>query len=316
MSAKRVLIDTDPGLDDALALALALRSQRLDVRAITVVSGNVALADCAANALRVLEALEAEPVPEVFAGRAEPLSPPVARAQHVHGTDGLGGVAEAYPVRRLRLSERPAPDAIVELARRHGRQLTLIALGPLTNVAAAIELDPAVMAGIGEIVVMGGSADGRGNMTPHAEFNFYFDPLAARNVLRAGLPVTLVGLNVTERALLSRERFERRLAAMPSTPLRGFLARVASPFFDFCKKTRGVEACAMHDPLAVAVAIDPGLVRTESVVCDVVAEPGLTRGMTIVDRTGRHGAATPIRVATEVDAAGFLDLWLDTVCAA
>ena len=163
-ASKPVLIDTDPGLDDLLALVLALRSPVLDVRAITVVAGNVSVDACTANALRILEAAGVEP-PPVFRGCAEPISPPVTRAEHVHGADGIGGVSEAWPVQHLQTENAHAVEAILDLARRHPGELTLITLGPLTNVAMALERDPAALANIREIVVMGGSGDGRGNVT-------------------------------------------------------------------------------------------------------------------------------------------------------
>ncbi|MCY4188382.1 MAG: nucleoside hydrolase, partial [Bryobacterales bacterium] len=201
---KPVVIDTDPGLDDALALALALRSPALDIRAITVVAGNVPLAACMSNTLRILEAVGPQATPPVFAGHACPLSGKVARAGHVHGHDGLGGITPRYPVRKLAVAEGHASQAMAGLARQHGSDLTVIALGPLTNVAKAIERDPEAMSGIGRLVVMGGTDDGKGNVTPRAEFNFYSDAAAARIVVRAGIPATLVGLNVTRKTLLRR----------------------------------------------------------------------------------------------------------------
>lgn len=310
------LIDTDPGLDDALALAFALRSSALDVHAITVVAGNVPLSICTANALRVLEVFAADDPPPVYEGCAEPLSPRVSRAEHVHAADGIGGVSGAYPIRRLRPAGGHAANATIELARRHCGDLILIALGPLTNVAVALQRDPQAMLGIREVVVMGGSIDGTGNATPHAEFNFYSDPIAAREVLRSGLPVTLVGLNVTASALLPRARFDARVTAMKPGLQRQFLRDVARPYFDFCNKEQGRDACALHDPLAVAAAVDPEVVRTQKIRCDVVASQGITRGQLVAERDGGRSDVTPVRVATEVDGERFHDLFLDTVCGA
>ena len=309
---KPVVIDTDPGLDDALALILALRSPSLDVRAITVVAGNVPLAACTANTLRILEVLQPESLPVVFEGCEDPLSPRVARAEHVHGGDGLGGISSCYPVRHLAAARGHAADAMVELARRYRDDLAIVALGPLTNVATALDRDKEAMSGIRELVVMGGSGDGRGNVTPTAEFNFYSDPLAARAVVRSGLPVTLVGLNVTERALLPRERFNESLDAMQPGILRSFLGDISRPYFDFCRKEAGRDACALHDPMAVAAAIDPNLVQTERISCDIVTSQGMARGTMIADRSG--SGRFPVRVATAVDARGFLDRFLGTVC--
>lgn len=310
---KAVLIDTDPGLDDALALVLALRSSALDVRAITVVAGNVPLATCTANALRILELLRPDPPPPVFEGCADPLSPQVARAVHVHGGDGMGGVSDRYPIGDRTTEDGHAADAMVELARRWGDDLTVITLGPLTNAAVALERDPAAMRSIRQLVVMGGSADGNGNVTPAAEFNFFSDPVAADTVLGSGLPVTVVGLNVTEQARLPRARFEARRHAMPAGPLSAYLGDISSPYFDFCRKESGVDACALHDPLAVAVAISPDLVKCETMACKVVTSQGLARGAMISDRAKSGRRST--RVATAVDAEGFLELFLGVVCA-
>ena len=307
-----VLIDTDPGLDDALALVLALYSPALAVRAITVVAGNVPLPMCTANVLRILEVLRPDPLPGVFEGCADPLSPRVARAEHVHGGDGLGGISGLYPVRRLKPESGHAVDAIVEMARRHRGDLTVISLGPLTNLAMALERDAPAMSGIRELVVMGGSDDGRGNATPAAEFNFYSDPAAADAVVRSGLPVTLVGLNVTEQARLPRSMFNQRLEAMHPGPLCSFLGDIARPYFDFCRKESGSDACALYDPLAVSVAIDPGLVTTERMVCEVVTSQGLSRGAMLID--GTRTARSSVRVATQVDGAAFLELFLGGLC--
>lgn len=312
--SRTVVIDTDPGLDDALALILALRSPVLDVRAITVVAGNVPLASCTSNALRILEALAADPPPPVYEGCSRPLSVPVARAEHVHGSDGIGGASGRFPVRDLEPRAEHAVDAMLDLSRRFGKDLTVISLGPLTNVATALRKDPDAMGGIGELIVMGGSADGRGNVTRTAEFNFFSDPKAARTIVRSGLPVVVVGLNVTERALLPRARFDAGLAAMTREPLRSFLAAAASPYFDFCRKVRNFDGCAMHDPLAVAVGIRPDLIETDWLACDVVESQGLTRGMMLTDQPNDDPVAPPIRVATSVDTPSFVDLFLETVC--
>ena len=311
---KPVVIDTDPGLDDALALVLALRSPALDVRAITVVAGNVPLAVCAANALRILEAVGPADLPPVLEGHSRPLSGRVARAGHVHGDDGLGGITPQYPVRQLATASRHATQAMVELARQHGSDLTVIALGPLTNVAKAIVLDREAMCGIGRLVVMGGTDDGKGNATPRAEFNFYSDAAAAKAVMRAGLPTTLVGLNVTRKTLLHKDRFHRRLAATQPERLRSFLADVTRPYFEFGRKESGSHAAVMHDPLAVGVVIDPTLVESERMLCDVIETPGLTRGMMLVDRDVAAADAPSVTVTTAVDADRFINLFLDVVC--
>lgn len=315
-SRKPAVIDTDPGLDDALALVLALRSPALDVRAITVVAGNVSLSACTSNTLRILEAVGPASVPPVYEGHARPLSGKVARAGDVHGDDGLGGITPKYPVRELAVTGGHATQAMVELARQHGEALTIVALGPLTNVAKAIERDRSAMTGIGRLVVMGGTDDGQGNITPTAEFNFYSDATAAKAVVRAGLPTTLVGLNVTRRTLLYKDRFHQRLTAAQPARLRSFLDDVSRPYFEFGRKESGSHACVMHDPLAVGVAIDSTLVSTEHLPCDVIDTPGLTRGMMLVGRDASSAGVASAMVATAVDADRFVDLFLEVACGA
>ena len=313
-SPKSVVIDTDPGLDDVLALALALRSTALNVRAITVVAGNVPLRACTKNVLRVLEAIDERPPPPVYPGCDKPLSPPVVRAEHVHGQDGIGGASRRFPVRQLRARPRHAVAALIDEARRYRDSLTVIALGPLTNIASALAQDSEAMRGIGQLVVMGGSADRRGNATPSAEFNFYSDPSAAKAVVRSGMPVLEVGLTVTNRALLPRASFEESLSRMPPGRLRSFLEACASPYFNFCQKHGDSDACALHDPLAVAAVIDPELLRTELLKCDVVASQGLTRGMMLAHALEPDDAWAPINVANSVNTKRFVTLFLETVC--
>ncbi len=309
---KPVLVDSDPGLDDALALIFAMRSPELDVRAITIVAGNVPLKACTGNALRILGLLNLAVPPPVFQGCAHPMSAPVARAEHVHGDDGLGGVSRNYPLGDLAPRPGHAADAMIATAREYGRDLSIIALGPLTNVATALGRDPGTMSRVREIIVMGGSLNGRGNVTPIAEFNFYSDPLAAQAVVRSGLPVTLVGLNVTERARLERARFNRSLEAMPSGPLRSFLADVARPYFRFCEDSEGSDSCPMHDPLAVGAAVDPQMVTTRLFAVDVLTSQGPTRGMMVTD--GLEPMDSPAKVAVEVDLSRFLETFLRTLC--
>ena len=170
------------------------------------------------------------------------------------------------------------------------------------------------MSGIGQLVVMGGTDDGKGNATPRAEFNFYSDAVAAKAVVRAGLPTILVGLNVTRQTLLHKDRFHQRLEAAQPERLRSFLADVSRPYFEFGRKESGRDACVMHDPLAVGVAIDPDLVGAEKLPCDVIDTQGLIRGMMLVDRDDTKTDAVPVMVATAVDVDRFIDLFLDVVC--
>lgn len=318
MPRKKIIIDTDPGFDDVLALILALGSDALDVRLITTVAGNVGLDDCTANALRVLEAIGASQPPTVHAGCASPLGAPVTRAAHVHGVDGFCGISGRYPVRTLSASPTGAIDAMLNTIRDNPGEMTLIAIGPLTNVATAIEVDAATMGQIKELIVMGGSFGTESNVTAAAEFNFFADAIAARVVIQSGLPITIVGLNVTQQALLPRTRFEHLVAQLsPDTALRSLLGDLTREFFEISKKRRGIDGCYLHDPVAVAAAIDPTLISAQRYPCDIETEGELTQGMLIVDtRPTAALDSSNVKVATAVDVERFIELFEQTLIAA
>ena len=254
-----VVIDTDPGVDDALALALAFASPELTVRAVTTVAGNVDLETATANAVYLLDLLAPDHAPRLAKGCAEPLARTLVTAEDVHGSDGLAGVTGLdgwhRPDTSRRLAGGSAVDVIVDEIGGSAEPVTLIALGPLTNVAAAISRDPAVMRRVASLVVMGGSLYAGGNVTPHAEFNFYVDPEAADLVLAAGLPLTLVPLDVTHQLVVRDETIEGRLLALKDRRSR-FLG-------ELIKRTRH-EGCGdgrliLHDPGAVASVLWPEL---------------------------------------------------------
>jgi inosine-uridine nucleoside N-ribohydrolase len=298
-----LLIDTDPGIDDALALLLAFGSPECSVEAITTVAGNVEVALCTRNARRVVALAAPRRLPSVVEGAAAPLGRPLQTAAHYHGADGLG---DALPL------EAPAPApppgsaarAIVQMARRRGRMLTLVALGPLTNVAQAIELDRTALAGVGRLVVMGGAVDVPGNVTPTAEFNAHVDPEAAARVVAAGLPLELVPLDVTRRVILRRSVLEAGLGRAPRR-LAEFVSAVTRPAFRV-ESAAGEPGIALHDPLAVGVALDSSFVTFEP----------LRLGIGTGGETRRQAGPPNCRVAVAVDAARFLPWFLERLCRA
>jgi len=296
-----VIIDTDPGIDDAIALLLALRCPELDLRGVTAVAGNVSVERAAANAARVL-ALGGIPsggLP-LYAGMRGPLAR-VARVddEAIHGRDGLGE-AGITPV-EWPLPTRHAVDWMEEQVRRAPGELTIIAIGPCTNVASLLQRlgNPALVA---EIIIMGGSATLPGNSTPTAEFNFWADPEAARVVLQSGAKVRLVGLNVTRKALLYAADADRLDGG--GAECRA-VAAMSRHYIEKYSKRQSVQACAMHDPLAVAVAAVPDLVRWEPYHVDVECTGELTRGMCVVDLNKKLGRKTNALVAMDVDAETF-----------
>ena len=311
-----LLIDTDPGIDDALALCLALRAPGATVVAVTTVAGNVPVAVATRNVARVLGVTRPVPPPVVAVGSAGPRARPLVTASHVHGEDGLGGLGECAGLDgRLRFPEAPlvshpgdAADLIVRSARQWGGELTIVALGPLTNLAEAVDRDAAALRRVRDVVVMGGAIAVGGNVTAAAEFNVFVDPESAARVLEAELPLTLVPLDVT-RQVVWRADAIARLAASPD-PVARFAVAVAERGLALAQRF-GEAGVTMHDPLAVGVALDPALVETVPLPVGVETEGRLTRGMTVADRRGpspSRALRPNCRVALRVDATRFLTM--------
>ena len=310
---RQIVIDTDPGVDDALALMLAFRSPEIEIPLISTVAGNVPVDVGSKNLGRLLRLIRPDVWPSVIQGASRPLRRQLITATHVHGDDGLGGAtslmtragAVRYPVDPNLEIGKNAPGKLVALAKRHGRGLGIVALGPLTNIARAILRDPDSMQGIGRLVIMGGAVREPGNVTATAEFNIYVDPDAAAIVMASGIAITLVPLDVTHQVQLT----SKLLQACPNTSLvRGVKA--------FTETNRRGSGCQfMHDPLAVAVAIDPGLVSTESLAVTVETEGNETLGMTVADLRGRaiNSEVNRIDVATGVDGPAALKFFCDRV---
>ena len=298
------LIDTDPGIDDALALLLAWSSPELAVETITTVAGNVPVTTATRNLDRLLALRRPSRPPRVGVGAAAPLARPLLTAERYHGADGLGDLADWPAVLGdppTRGPARPrAVDLMVETADRHGRALTVVALGPLTNLALALEADVARISSVGRVVVMGGAVDVPGNVTQTAEFNLHVDPEAAARVFAAGLSLDLVPLDATRQARLTRAELAATLARAP-----GALADRVAAFTARAFNADDPRGIALHDPLAVGVAIDPTLVEWEPVRL-AIGHDGETR---------RVAGAPNCRFARTVDARRFGALFLSRLCA-
>jgi len=308
---RHVLIDTDPGVDDALALILALSSSELRVEALTTVAGNVSLEKASSNALRLIEYMGAKDVP-VAAGAAKPLMRDARSATDIHGESGLGGADLLEP--RWRLDPRSAVELILDKVEELGGGLTIITIGPLTNIALAILTRPAIAEEVEGLVVMGGAFGltpfGHGNVTPVAEFNVWHDPEAAKIVFDSGVPITAVGLDVTTspgNRLTSTDL--RRMESLSTERSR----LVADLCRDLIERFNGL---SLHDPLALGVAIDRSLVETKRFRVEVETMSDLTRGMTVIDRRQRHHVESPkanIDICASLDAERFKGLFMERV---
>ncbi|MCC2307803.1 nucleoside hydrolase [Cellulomonas chengniuliangii] len=305
-----VIIDTDPGIDDALALMLAIASPELDLRAVTTVGGNTGLAHTTENALRLLHLLGRDDVP-VAAGADVPLvRRDSAPDPSTHGEDGFGGVRLDPAPRGA--DPRSAVQVMVDVIEGSAEPVTLIALGPLTNVAVLVAAFPDVAARLERIVLMGGGARVIGNMTPAAEFNIWYDPEAAARVFAAGVPVTMVGLDVTHQALTAPEDWD---GLRGGGPVAEAVLAMVEFYTAYYLAVAGTASTAQHDSLAVAAVLQPGLVTTRSLHVDVECAGALTRGMTVVDVDDVAKAAPNADVALAVDADAFNRLLVSRVTA-
>ena len=322
VAKKRIIIDTDPGVDDALAIILALRSPELKVEAITTVNGNTCLAQATENALRTLDILGPPNPPPVVKGADRPLEREPFPSVSVHGRDGLGEVSDMkypsgkkkYPLPRARPANKYAPELICELTAKHPDKITIVALGPLTNVALALTIDPRLVGAVKEIIAMGGAYTVPGNVTPAAEFNFFCDPEAARQVIASGIPITLVGLDVTMQARLSRQALFD--ATKKRTKLNRFLRDSTGRVMNFYRERLGYDGFCVHDALAMMVAIDKGFVGMRRCHVDVETRGELTDGMTVADLrpyARGHVGEPNADVALHTDPARFQQFLLDRI---
>lgn len=322
---KHVILDMDPGVDDALAIILAMLSPELRVEAITTVSGNVHVDLCTRNVQRTLEILKPKLPPIIARGEACPLAvtEPSLDASDIHGRDGLGnldrftddGVAKRYPEPSLYpVSAQNAVDVILSLIADRPHEITLISTGPLTNTAKAILQDSERMKEIKEIIIMGGAFNVPGNVTAVSEFNVFIDPHAADVVVSSGLPITFVGLDVTHQVRLQESHILLEIRPL-NTRLSQFICDITSIYMHFHGRSNDISGCYLHDPLAVGAAIDSSLVEAEDLYVQVETQGRVTLGMTVADlRPVKRRIACPnVRVCNGVDADRFLTLFLDRI---
>jgi pyrimidine-specific ribonucleoside hydrolase len=323
LQPRRVIIDTDPGTDDALAIFLALNSPELKVEALTPVAGNVPLELTLPNALRLLEIAGRKDIP-VAAGADRPLVRHLITATYVHGENGLGGIQFPDP------TTKPVAETATQLIRRlvHAspHEISIIAIGPLTNIATAFREDPELPHLIPNLTIMGGSLSG-GNVSPAAEFNIYVDPEAAQIVFRSGVPLTMAGLDVTRRAMLREQDIQRMEAS--SKPEGRAAGKIARASMNRIRQTSATGGPAMHDSLAVATFINPSVVTLQNLYVEVETAGTFTAGETVGYRKAPMRASPPMAnapvespstefkpnagVALDVDVDPFLKMLVDRI---
>ncbi len=306
---RKIIIDTDPGQDDAVAILLALASPELDVLGITVVAGNVPLPLTQRNA-RIICELAGRADMAVYAGCAAPIKRKLVTAEHVHGKTGLDGPQMADPV--MPLQDQHAVDFIIETLRREpSGTVTLCPLGPLTNIAVAFERAPDIIARVMEVVLMGGAYFEVGNITPAAEFNIYVDPEAAEIVFKSGVPLVVMPLDVTHKALTNRAR----VAAFRGIGNQaGRMVAEWTDFFErFDMQKYGSEGAPLHDPCVIAYLIQPELFAGRHINVEIETGSDLTLGMTVADWWGVTDRPANALFIGSVDADGFYALLTERI---
>ncbi len=303
---RKIIIDTDPGQDDAVAILLALASPELEVLGLTCVAGNVPLARTTHNA-RVICELAGRPDIKVFAGCDRPLVRKLVTAEHVHGKTGLDGITLPDPV--MALQDQHAVDFLIDTLRAEAPgSVTLVPIGPLTNIASAMQRAPDIAGRIAEIVLMGGAYFEVGNITPAAEFNIYVDPEAADIVFRSGCTLVVMPLDVTHKALTTRPRIEAMRAL-------GHIGEVVASWTDFFERfdmeKYGSEGAPLHDPCTVAWLLAPDLFSGRLINVEIETTSDLTLGMTVADWWGVTNRAKNALFIGDIDADGFYTLLTD-----
>jgi purine nucleosidase len=310
MSPRKIIIDTDPGQDDAVAILLALASpEDLDVLGITAVAGNVPLDLTQKNARIVCELAGKTAVP-VFAGCDRPMGRPLVTAEHVHGKTGLDG--PNLPDPKMPLQDQHAVDFIVDTLRHEDADsVTLCVLGPLTNIATAFEKAPDIVGRVQQVVLMGGAYFEVGNITPTAEFNIYVDPQAADIVFKSGVDIVVMPLDVTHKALVTKSRNDAFRAL--GTPAGIAVAQMTDFFERFDKEKYGSEGAPLHDPCVTAYLIAPQLFDGRHINVEIEVESELTMGMTVADWWGVTDRPANATFIGDLDADGFFALLVERI---
>jgi len=309
MGLHPIVLDTDPGVDDALAIIYALNHPDLQVHAITTVCGNIGVDQATINTQIVLSLLDC--VVPLAMGQNQPIYYPLQTAPHVHGLDGLGNVSVQFESLEEQVVKKSAVELILDFVAKFPDQLRLVCIGPLTNIAQAILANSPLMRRTKEIILMGGAFEQRGNVTTSAEFNIYVDPHAAKIVLESGVPITILSLDLTHQVILSADRLHQATLCS-NAPWRDFTWSITQPCMRFHQHQEGFHGMYLHDPLAVGYLLRPDLFKTVPAEVRVETSSSSTRGMTVANL--HQQPMTPnAQICVAVKVEQFLNHFLQTL---
>jgi len=311
MTPKRIIIDTDPGVDDALTFLLVLASPEVLLEALTTTQGNVTVDKATRNALAVLELASAGNIP-VVQGSSLPLVGPLLASDLVHGKSGIGNSKLAEP--KTKPLTIHAVDYLVERTLAEPGEISIFPIGPMTNIAMAIRKEPKFATSVKELVIMGGAIKEAGNSTPLAEFNVFADPHAAHIVFHSGIPITMIPLDATHKCILKQSHIDRLLKI--NSPISRFISDSVEDYMKF-SIARGHAGCALHDPLTLATIIAPELLTLNEYFVDVDISGGVSMGNTFADFFNLSRKPANMKVAMDVRGDEFIELFLErieTVC--
>lgn len=304
MTPTRIIIDTDPGIDDALAFLLALASPEIKLEALTTTQGNVTIEKATRNALSVLELAHASHIP-VAQGSMLPLVQPLRASDSVHGASGIGN--SQLPEPRTKSVSGHAVDYLIEKVLAEPNEISIFPIGPLTNIAMAIRKEPEFALSVKELVIMGGAIQEGGNVTALAEFNIFVDPHAAHIVFHSGIPITLIPLDATHKCLLNQEHVDRLLKI--KSPISRFIKEAVEVYLKSSLEL-GYQGSALHDPLTLATIIAPELLTLKEHYVDVDISGGVSMGKTFADFYHVTKKPANMKVALDVRGEAFIELFL------
>ena len=306
MKKKRIILDTDPGIDDSLAILLALASPEISLEGLSVVHGNSSTQQGTINALSVLELAKASYIP-VYQGCDLPLVQPSLLAPETHGEQGIGYAKLSAPLGQPKVQK--GSDYLIEKIMSSPGEITLVAIGPLTNIALAIRQEPRIVENVKEVFIMGGAIRHEGNTTPLAEFNTYVDPHAAHIVFHSGMPITLTPLDVTYECVFLKDDLNRLLKI--DSPITKFIADATRFYMEFHDEYQSIEGCVINDPMTLALTFMPEICDYQELYVDVDLSGGVSMGNTFADFYKMTKKSANMKVALGVRPRDFMELFLE-----